>query len=147
MSKTEVERRIAEARNLAANEKRARKQSEHEQAEGERQKREDEKAWQRHAKVLVDAGKTESEIMIERKHDDAKRVANWLLSALGRQKFEEFRSELSTAMTDSATILRFIEDLDPAAIEATAATSTNEKPTTEAAVSEVGIASTAVAEH
>ncbi|GGA77918.1 hypothetical protein GCM10011491_01380 [Brucella endophytica] len=65
-TKQDVERRIAEARQRAADEERARKQAEHEQAEAERQKREDEQAWQARAKELTGAGKTEAEIQKER---------------------------------------------------------------------------------
>ncbi|KSV61489.1 hypothetical protein N185_10725 [Sinorhizobium sp. GW3] len=174
MSKDDVERRIAVARNLAADEERARKQAEREQAEAGRQKLEDEQAWQVRAKELADAGKTEAEVKKARqkwdntkgaklrakehakqkreeekkkrvdqwaaeKEDErqnASRIANWLLSALGPNKFEIFRSELSQA--SQWEVFSMVKKMDPASIEAAQVAIAEEKVTTEAAVSEAG---------
>lgn len=178
-TRDDVERRIAVARNLAADEERKRKQVERDQVEAELQRREDEQAWQERANELVDAGKTEKEILKdrkkwdtvkeakrrakdrnkqkreddekrrqneweaenERKDNDAKRVANWLLAALGRDKFEEFRAKLSDAIADPWKILSAVEDMDPASIQAASVVVAEEKATTEAAVSTAGVGS------
>lgn len=65
-TKADVERRIAEARSSAADEKRARKQAERERADAERQRRDDDQAWQVRVAELTEAGKTEDEIGRER---------------------------------------------------------------------------------
>jgi hypothetical protein len=178
-SKDDVERRIAVARTLAADEERKRKQAERDQVEAERQRREDEQAWQERANELADAGKTEKEILKdrkkwdtvkeakrrakerteqkreddekrrqseweaenERKDNDAKRVANWLLAALGRDKFEEFRAKLSDAIADPWSILSAVENMAPASIQAASVVVAEEKATTEAAVSTAGVGS------
>ncbi|MUO79698.1 hypothetical protein GOZ78_17835 [Agrobacterium vitis] len=177
--KDEVERRIAVARNLAANEERTRKQAEREQMEADRRKREEDDAWQLRAKELAEAGKPDDEVLMERKkwdaaeeaklranenakqkreeeeqrrrcelqaenvrkEHDAKRVANWLLISLGRDKFEEFRSELSVAIAGSERILRAIEGMEPASIHSTNAPVAEKTATTEAADSEAGTVS------
>ncbi|RYG55464.1 MAG: hypothetical protein EON56_05595 [Alphaproteobacteria bacterium] len=77
----------------------------------------------------------------ERKDHDARRVANWLLTTLGRDKFEEFRSELSGAIAGSTRIVTAIERMDPASIQATDVAIAEEKAETEAAVSSAGIGS------
>lgn len=66
-TKADVERRIADARSIAAEEKRARKQADRDQADAERQGRDDEKAWQVRVAELAEAGKTEDEIGKERR--------------------------------------------------------------------------------
>lgn len=62
-TKQDVERRIAIARNEAAEAEREGR----ERAEAERQKQEDEKVWHARAKELADAGKAEAEIEKERR--------------------------------------------------------------------------------
>lgn len=66
-TKADVERRIADARSIAAEEKRARKQAERDQADAERQRRDDEQAWRARVAELAEAGKTEDEIGKERR--------------------------------------------------------------------------------
>ena len=173
-SKDDVERRIAVARNLAADEERAREQAEREQAEAERHKLEDEKAWRVRAKDLADAGKTEAEVMKarqkwdntnetklrarerakqkrtdeekkradkwtavkENERQNAKRIANWLLAALGPDKFEIFRSELTKA--SQWEVISMVKEMDPVSIDTAHIAVAEEKATTEAAVSEAG---------
>jgi len=100
LSKDDVERRIAEALTLAAAEVRARKQAEREQAEADRQKLEDEKAWQLRARELGDAGRTEAEVKNARQKWDHTNEAKLRARERAKQKRkdeEKKRAEKWTA--------------------------------------------------
>lgn len=94
-TKEDVERRIAEARSGAADEKRARKQAERDQADAERQQRDDEKAWQARSIELSEAGKTDDEIDRERK--------SWDTSKLRKERRKQSRLAAKQRSDDEAT--------------------------------------------